>query len=72
MNSEFLVCCVPVTFTLLSFDFVPKIETHSIYNEALNFNPFVNEKCVSINTAMAHFETFLYSAYAPGYKPLRL
>ena len=34
MNSELPVCCVPVTFTLLSFDFVPKIEMHSIYDEA--------------------------------------
>ena len=35
-NSELSVCCVPVTFMLLSFDldFVPKIEMHSIYNEA--------------------------------------
>ena len=24
MNSEFPVCCVPVTLTLLSFDFVPR------------------------------------------------
>ena len=28
------VCCVPVTFTMLTSDFVPKIERHSIYNEA--------------------------------------
>ena len=32
MNSELSLCCVPVTFTL-SFDFVPKIEMHSIDNE---------------------------------------
>ena len=38
MNSEFPVCYVPVTFTLLSFYFVPKIEMHSIYNEAWKFN----------------------------------
>ena len=38
MNSEVPVCCVPVTFTLLSFDFVPKIEMHLIYNEASKFN----------------------------------
>ena len=34
MSTEFPVCCVPVTFTSISFDFVPKIETHLIYNEA--------------------------------------
>ena len=33
MNSEVSVCCVLVTFTLLSFDFVTKIEMHWIYNE---------------------------------------
>ena len=34
MNSDLPVCYVPVTFTLLSFDFGPKIEMYSIYNEA--------------------------------------
>ena len=34
MKSELSVCCVPVMFTLLSPDLVPKIEVHSIYNEA--------------------------------------
>ena len=33
MNSELSVGCVPVTFTLLSFDFVLKIEMHPIYYE---------------------------------------
>ena len=33
INSELSVCCVPFTFTLLSFDFVIKIEMHPIYNE---------------------------------------
>ena len=35
-NSELSVRRVPVTFMLLSFDLdtVPKIEMHSIYNEA--------------------------------------
>ena len=34
MNSELPVCYVSDTFTLLNFDFVPKIEMHSTYNEA--------------------------------------
>ena len=34
MNSELSVCCVAVTFALLSFDFVSEIEAHSIDNEA--------------------------------------
>ena len=38
MNSELPVCHVLVTFTLLTFDFVPKIEMHSIYDEAWKFN----------------------------------
>ena len=38
MNSELPVCYVLVTLMLLSFDFVPKIEMHSIYNEAWKFN----------------------------------
>ena len=34
MNSELPVCRVPVTFTLLTFDIVPKIEMPSMKNEA--------------------------------------
>ena len=36
-KSEVPVCCLPVlfTFTLLNFDFVLKIEMHSIYNEVM-------------------------------------
>ena len=34
MNSELSVCRVPVTFMLITFHFVHKIEMHSIYNEA--------------------------------------
>ena len=34
MNSELPVCYVSDTFTLLNFDFVPKIEMHSTCNEA--------------------------------------
>jgi len=32
MNSELLFCYVPVTFVLLQFDFVVKIEMNLIYN----------------------------------------
>ena len=38
MNSELPVCRVLVTFLLLTFDFVPKIEVHSIYNKAWELN----------------------------------
>ena len=67
MNSELPVCRVLVTFLLLTFDFVPKIEVHSIYNKAWELNEkLVNQKRISINTAVAHFETFFfYSAYKP-------
>ena len=37
MNSEFPVRCVLVTFKLLSFDFLPKIEMYSIDDEARKF-----------------------------------
>ena len=64
---------------VVSFSFVPNIEMNSIYYDVLklNWKP-VNEKTmwkrISINTAMARFETvFFIPVISPlGYKPLRL
>ena len=54
MNSELLFCYVPVTFVLLSFDFVVKIEKNSIYYDVSKGNYIL----VNLR-AVAHFETFL-------------
>ena len=55
MNSELLFYYDPVTFVLLSFDFVVKIKMNSIYYDVSKVNlKLVNQKRILINTALAH------------------
>ena len=67
---SFHYCYVSVSFVhVVSFNYVPNIETNSIYYDIL-----VNEECISINTAIACFGRFflvLASDISPSvYKPI--
>ena len=65
MNSELPVCCFPVRFTLLSFDFVLRIEMHSICNEVTRLNkPRAYNRNFLLNYGASSNGTLLMKKYA--------